>query len=292
MKISMILRTGIFALVAASFVCGVSIPARASGNDGAPAAKRPVPDTGKIVYTNEDLEAKYGKTTPVNEVANSEALSASAQIAASVAPARITARREPLPPEKNPVWYAQQTVALNQQIADIDAQAQRLTDFRTSDVAPGSGTGLILEAPCEGITTDNKIAQLLLQRQEIEAQISDLEDTARRNSLPPGIFEDASAIAQAAEQPPSLTPSQERAALADQLGNLSQELSQTQSVVEAMQEDTTTRRMTLLPPTGYGENMTTDLLERLDARSSALQSQLSNVEDDALRAGIPARDLP
>jgi hypothetical protein len=292
MRGPMFVRTGIFALLASGFVCGVSVPAYASGNDGGTAAKRPAPDTGKIIYTNEDLEAKYGKPTPAGEIANAQALSASAEATTAVAPARKAAPREPLPPEKNPVWYAQQTVALNDQIADIDTQAQRLIAFRTSDTAPGPGTGLILEAPCEGITTDNRIAQLLEQRQETEAQISDLEDTARLNGMPPGIFTNASAIAQAAEQPPQLTPEEERAALADQLEKLTQELAQTQAVVQQMQQGTAAQGMTLLPPNGYGGNMTTDLLERLGAKTDALQSQLSSVEDDALRAGIPARDLP
>ena len=291
MRGPMITRIAMFAFLAGSFAFAASTPARAGGNDVSPAVKRPVPDTGKIIYTNEDLEAKYGKPTPAGEIANAQALTASEQSSVS-APVQSAARRAPLPPEKDPAWYAQQTVALNDQMAEIDAQAQSLIAFRSSDTPPGPGTGLVLDAPCEGITTDNRIAQLLERRREIEAQISDLEDTARSNGLPPGIFTDADAIAQSAQQQPQRTPEQRREALAERLGKLSQELEQTQSVVAGMQQDTAAQGMTLLPPNGNGGNMTTDLLERLAAKSSALQSQLSNVADDALRAGVPARDLP
>lgn len=292
MKIPILFRTGIFALLAAGLVGGFSVRASAAGAGEGAASKRPRPDTEKKVITNDDLEAKYGKPTPASEIRNSQTISAAAQTTAAAQPARRAARREPLPPERNPAWYARQVVSLNDQIAEIDAQAQTLINFRAPGNPPGAGTGLILNAPCEGITTDNRIAQLFARRQEIESQVAALQDTAQRNDMSPGLFDQAAEIAQASEQRPPLTPTRERAALAGRLGQLSDELSETQSVVEGMQEDTAARRMTLLPPTGNGANMTTDLLARLGAQSSALQSEIGSVEDDALRAGLPARDLP
>jgi hypothetical protein len=42
----------------------------------------------------------------------------------------------------------------------------------------------------------------------------------------------------------------------------------------------------LLPPTpGFGGNMTTDLIERLDNRASEIQSALEQTEDTARRIG-------
>lgn len=286
--------SAIFALLAASFVCGVSAPAHAGGTgEGAP-AKQPVPVVEKKVFTNDDLEAKYGKPSVAAEMKNAAAISAIAPAtpAAPVVRPAATARREPLAPEKDPAWYAQQTVSLDDQIASIEAEAQRFIQFRTPGRAPGAGTGLILNAPCEGVGTDNRIAQLLARRQEIESQLGNLEDAARQNDLPAGIFVDAPAIAQASERQPRLTPGQERTALADRVGQLSNELGQTQAEVDGMVADTAARRMTLLRPNGFGGNMTTDLLQRLGNQSSLLQSQLNSVSDDALRAGVPARDLP
>jgi hypothetical protein len=286
--------SAIFALLAASIVCGASIPAYAGGAGESAAAKQPVPDREKKVFTNDDLEAKFGKPSVAGEMKNAAAVSAStsATPAAPAAPSVRSARREPLEPEKDPAWYALQTVSLGDEIASIDAEASRYIQFRAPGNTPRAGTGLVLNAPCEGLSTDNRIAQLLARRQELEAQIANLQDTARRNDLAPGIFVDAATIAQASQQRTRLTPAQERAALADRADQLSVELSQTQAEVSGMEADTAARRMTLLRPNGYGGNFTTDLLQRLATQSSLLQNRINSVADDALRAGVPARDLP
>lgn len=290
MRIPIIFRAAIFALFAASFIGDVPTPALAGGSGEGAASAKPRPDTERKVITNDDIEAKYGKPTPAGEIKNSQAVPASGQTAPAAQSAPSAARRTAIPPEKDPVWYAQQTVSLNDELANIDSEAEELEQFRATGT--GVATGLILNAPCEGVSTDNRIAQLLERRSEIEAQVADLEDTARRNDLPPGIFEHASAIAEAAEERPRLTPAQEREALARRLDDLADALAQTQSVVEGMQEYTASQHMTLLPPSGDGGNFTTDLLERLAAQSNTLQSEISRTEDAALSAGIPARDLP
>src|SRR5271169_4076372 len=150
MKTSMLFRTGIFALLAAGLAGGISIPANAAGAGEGAASKRPVPDTGKVTYTNEDFEAKYGKPTTAGEIKNTQAISAAAQSTPAALPARSAARREPLPPEKNPAWYARQVASFNEEIASIESEAQRLIGFRSPGNTPGAGTGLILNAPCEG----------------------------------------------------------------------------------------------------------------------------------------------
>jgi hypothetical protein len=284
----------IFVLLAASVFCGHPILTYASGGAEGSAAKQPVPDREKKVFTNDDLEAKYGKPSVASEVKISRAVSAStAGTPAATAARRSTGvRREKLDPERDPRWYAQRAVSFNDEIASIDNEAQRLLRIRAPGNTPRAGTGLILNAPCEGLTTDNRIAQLLSRRQEIEAQMADLEDTARRNEMPPGLFVEGPVIAQASTALGPLTAAQQRAALADRLAELSDELEQTQAVVADMAADTAARRMTLLRPNGYGANMTTDLLQRLGAQSNTLESELGNAADEALRAGIPARDLP
>jgi hypothetical protein len=290
MRMPMFFCAGVLAFAAVTLVGGGSAPAYAGGSREGVASNHHLPDIEKKVITNEDLEAKYGKPSLASEVQSSQAISAAEQTAPAAA--GTIARREPLSPEKDPRWYAQQVVSLNDEIARIDAETEPLIAFRAPGNTPGAGTGLIMNAPCQGITTDNRIAQLLSQRSDIEAQISDLEDTARRNGMPPGIFVHADEIVQASFQQPRLTPVQERAALKDRLGELSMDLTETQSVVVGMQDEMAARRMTLLPPTGDGGNLTTDLLQRLAARSNALQNEISSMEDTALSVGIPARDLP
>jgi hypothetical protein len=287
----------IYILFAAALICGNPMPTSASGAGESAAAKQPTPDREKKVFTNDDLEAMYGKPSVAGEMENSEAMAGSSEATQSKpgAPAdRRTsiARRETLAPEKDPQWYARQTVAMSDEIASIDSEAQRLIQFRTPGNTPRAGTGLILNAPCEGLTTDNRIAQLLARRQEIEEQMAALQDTARMNGMAPGVFVDASAIVAASDRTPPLTAARRRAALAERVGQLSDQLEETQAVVADMAADTAARNMTLLRPNGYGGNFTTDLLQRLDVRSNNLQDEIINVSDEALREGIPARDLP
>jgi hypothetical protein len=277
-------------LLAANTICGNLISAYASGGAEASVGRQPVPDREKKVFTNDDLELKYGKPSAASEIKSSQTISAITEATAVRSASRM--RREALAPERDRQWYAQQNASFNDEIARIDSEAQRLLQFRASGNTPRAGTGLILNAPCRGLTTDNRIAQLRARRQEIEAQLADLEDTARRNDMPPGLFVEGSAIAQASSGSAAPTAAEQRAALADRVAELSDELEQTQGVVRDMEADTQARRMTLLRPNGYGANMTTDLLERLAAQSNTLRSELSKVTEEALRAGIPARDLP
>ena len=282
----------VIVLLAASVFCAKPIPTYASDGPEASAAKQPVPAREKKVITNDDLEAKYGKRSVSSEMKSSRTISASAEPAAAAVTPKHSLRRDRFAPEKDPQWYARQTVSLSDEISNIDTQAQLLLQFRVPGNTPRAGTGLILNAPCEGITTDNRIAQLLARRHEIEEQMSELEDTARRNDMPPGLFVEAPAIAASSSQATPLTPAQQTAALAEKLGQLTDQLSETQEEVAYMATDTAARRMTLIRPNGYGANMTTDLLARLGAQSATLESEINSVADEALRAGIPARDLP
>jgi len=280
-------RLGVTLLVAAS-VGFVATPARAGG-DGAAAGGLPAVE--KKVFTNDDLEAKYGKPPVTAETKAAQTVAAAAPAKQAPAPSgRAAAAR--IPREKNPVWYAEQSVAMSDELAAIDVESQRLILFRAPGNTPRAGTGMILSAPCEGISTDNRIAQLAQRRQEIQLQMDDLEDMGRRNGMPPGIFRDADAIAAAAQPQIRLTLAQQRASLLDRVDELSAELAQTEGVVGAMQADTAARRMTLLRSPGYGGNPTTDLLDRLDAHSNALQNEMARITDQALSSGIPARDLP
>jgi hypothetical protein len=67
---------------------------------------------------------------------------------------------------------------------------------------------------------------------------------------------------------------------------LADELSATQEQLAAMSEQAAALGANLLPPTpGYGGNMTTDLIERLDNRANEIQSALEQTEDAARQVG-------
>jgi hypothetical protein len=276
---------------------GLALPMAAlaaGGNSNAAAAPKPAPAAKpdvqqKKVWTNDDVERlnpAFDASAPRNNAA------ASAQPVAAVrsalpAPTAV-APSAPLNPEKDPAWYAQQLVPLQDELASIDSREEQLKQFRASG-ATLSTAGLVLNAPCEGITTDNLISQLEARRQEIAQEIDNLGDTARQNGLPPGILADPSRYAPAASQP---TSAEERSSVVDQLRDATEELAQIQDTITDMGDQQAAQRMTLLLPVpGEGGNMTTDLLSRLDSHADALQGEISEAEDAAQALGVPPGDL-
>ena len=270
------------AILLGSVACWLPAPAFAGGL--ARRAPAPRPDVERKVYTNDDLG--WPATTPA-------AASAAPAVATPMAPptaggstgasaANAAEPSEPLNPQQDPRWYAEQQAPLEEELANIESGAGTLREFRATST--GLPTGLVLNAPCRGITTDNLIEQLELRRREIRQRLDELDDLAHRNGLEPGAIAEARALA---EIQPQLTADQQRAALAQAYRERSDELAQIREVIASMQQYAAAQGMRLLTPTpGAGGNMTTDLLQRLDARASALQSQLSTVEDDARRAGF------
>jgi hypothetical protein len=258
---------------------------------GEPAARAtaPRPDVERKVYTNDDL-GWPPTTSAATSTARDEAsaiVPPAASRAAGAAAVNAAAPSERLSPQQDPRWYAEQEAPLEAELANIENRAQALREFRTAST--GLPTGLVLNAPCQGITTDNLIAQLDLRRREVLQQLDDLDDMAHRNGLEPGVIAEARALAEV--QPPP-TVEQQKSALAQAYRERSDELAQTRAVIASMQQYATARGITLLMPTpGAGGNMTTDLLQRLDARANALQSQLTTIEDDARLAGFQPRLL-
>lgn len=267
-------------LATRSFLCPAG-PAFAGGADMTPAPSWPTPTLEKKVFTNDDFP-NWGRPPVSNEVSRSEALNAMTNL--PVAPGGRSAASEPYSPEKDPYWYARQAESLEAELQSLGSRVQQLSHFRQTGT--GLPTGLILDAPCEGITTDNEIAQLNLRRQQIERELDQLGDTARRNDFPPGLLRETAELVQVQEGQISRTPAEEQAALLQKFESFQEELAQVQNVVAGMKQVAAARRMTLLLPTGNGGNMTTDLLARLAARANAIRSDISNVEDDARRAGI------
>jgi hypothetical protein len=271
-------------VLAVLLFCGVAIPVFASGDDKSPAPRSagPTSDREKKVYTNEDIDRMW----PKDSFAVVSAPQAQVQPDGS-APDGTTLTTQPVSPEKDPLWYAKQVVVLEAELNRIANKEERSLEFRTSGstgTLPGVHIGLRLNAPCEGITTDNEIAQLDLRRQEIEEQLAGLEDTAQQNDLPPGIIRDAPVILEAAQTP--LTPDEERRALAERQALLIDQLNATQDELSYMSDQAAAIGANLQPPTpGFGGNMTTDLIERLDNRANQIETALDQTEDAARRIG-------
>jgi hypothetical protein len=279
-------------LASASFavvlLSGTSIPAFASGDDKSPApssaaAKNaaPAPDREKKVYTNDDIDRMWPK--PKLSVVSTSRMPI--QVAATRRAKSVA--NQPLTPEKDPLWYAQQVAALEAELGQIATREESLREFRTSrstDALPGMRVGLQLNAPCDGITTDNEISNLGQRRAEIEQQIAALADTAQQNDMPPAIIRDAPEILAAAQTP--LTPAEKRLLLAERQARLADELNATRDELTGMSEQATALGANLQPPTpGFGGNITTDLIERLDNRANEVREALDQTEDAARQSG-------
>ena len=292
-------------LISAGLIFALAVPAMAGDattkdkdkDSVATSAPRPKPAAEKKIYTNEDLEAlaaRYGAST----VGQAAPQALSAPLAARPIPAQSIAQRTAivtLPPEKDPARYARDYAALEAAIDAIDSEVAQLRNFRASDAAPGAETpgvtvGLDIYAPCNGISTDNKIANLLQQRAALELEISNLEDTAQANGIRLGQLLSAASAAESGAAAPSASPAVAQAELAQIETRLATIQGEQNSFQQAAANSNAP--FTIAPETKFGGTYQSSYLKRLDNQSSALQSQLSAVEDEARRSGVPPATLP
>jgi hypothetical protein len=304
------------AVLAAALSCVLAAPAFALGDDKlaapssapaasavptaaptAPAAKAARPDREKKVYTNDDIDQMWPKAQAA--ASDSQSYPASAYTPPATRRSAADSRpvslggvaSAPASRENDPVWYAAQVESLYAELEKISAREASLRDFRETGSDAGVTVGLQFGAPCEGITTDNAIQQLAARRQEIEQQISDLQDAAAQNGMPPAVVQDPSEILQAARKP--LSAGQERAALMERQSELIGKLDGVQNQLADMSSQAAAQGIVLLPPTPqWGGNLTTNRIQSLDERANQLQNALGENEDAARQAGLAPSELP
>jgi hypothetical protein len=271
---------------------GVAAPiATLAGNGPAKPAASPKPDVQKKVWTNDDVERlnpAFVETAGKRTIVESAGPSTVVVTPTGVRPAPVVvAVAVPREQQQDPAWYGQQVTELQAELAVVESREEQLQNFRNT--ATGLPTGLMLNAPTGGITTDNLIANLDAQRQEIRAQLDALGDLARSNGLPPGILVEGRGLVQPAAQP---TAAEERTAATSLAEAAAERLAGVQATVASMQDQAASLNATLQPPTpGFGGNPTTDLLERLDAQSAVLQGVIDSADDAARSLGVPPGDL-
>ena len=273
----MITRTAILSISLTVLIASFSAPKLCAANNAparAPepsplvaaaraASAKPRPDSSKI-YTNDDLNW----SAPV--------------IAAQTSEDQTVATPPVLSAEKDPQWYAQQVGVLQAELDAVQAQATQLRLYRANKT--DLPTGLVIHAPVEGITTDDLIARLDARAAELTQRLDDLSDLARVNGLPPGVVNQAPTL----QETPLATP---EAIIAD-YQEASDQLAQTQALQSSMQQDAEERHISLLPSNpANGGNLTTDLMDRLNARATALQQSLDNTEDAARAQNLAPGDL-
>lgn len=233
-----------FAACCAIAICAAPQIAKAGGTTAPASSPQPRPDRAIKVWTNDDLPmlGPPFEAAPVATVPSS----------AANPPVEVVFRgpSKPLTPGQDPAWYAAQLSSLEGELAAVATEEQRLREFRAT--SKGLPTGLNVVAPCEGITTDNLIAQLDARRQEIEQQMDALGDTARGNGMEPGILEEGRGRVAVTT---SLTAGQQQAAMLNRYRDLSEELAQTHEALAATQADAAAGGITLLQPSAaWGGN--------------------------------------
>jgi hypothetical protein len=301
------------AILAAALSCVLAAPAFALGDDkpvasatasaatapatapaSAPVGKAARPDRDKKVYTNDDIDRMWPKPQAATSDAQISAASSFTPSSArrSVVVSRVaSATTAPPSRENDPAWYAAQVESLYAELERLSSREASLSDYRATGSDAGVTIGLQFGAPCEGITTDNAIQQLAIRKQEIEQQISDLQDAAEQNGMPPAVIQDPSEVLQAARKP--LSPGQERATLLQRQSDLIGQLDGVQNQLADMASQAAAQGIVLLPPTPqWGGNLTTGRIQSLDNRASQIQNALAENEDAARQAGVAASALP
>jgi hypothetical protein len=276
-------RFSILALGAMLAVGAAAPPATLAGGPPAKAAAKP--DEQKKVWTNEDvarLNPDYveGTGNSATVIAVVPPTFVVTPEGAKQAPLVIAA---PIAPEQDPAWYGRQLASWQMQLAAVEAREEQLRNFRAT--SSGLPTGLVLDGPVEGITTDNLIANLDSERHDILAQIDALEDMARSNGIAPGAL--------VAPEGPQPTVGEQRAALLQTVQGAHARLEGIQLTKAMMQQQAADLHATLQTPTpGWGGNMTTDLLERLNSQAASLATTVANANDAARSLGVAPDDLP
>jgi hypothetical protein len=279
----------LLAAIAVSLI--LATPARTfAGGAADPAASSqpaPKPDSAKKIWTNDDFPAAAPVFEQIPDSEAPRAARVTSRQAAAVA-LQTSAASRPSNPEQDPQWYAQQASSLESELAAVESREDELRNFRATST--GLPTGLNIYAPCEGVGTDNLIAQLEAARQDLQQQLNSLEDTVQRNGLPPGILVEGRGRVQIEDQ---TTPEEQRAELGAGLRERAKELEETQATLAAMRAQASDAGAALQQPTpGFGGNLTTNLVEQLNNRANDLQNEMASVEDEARHAGIDPSQLP
>lgn len=268
-----VIAIGLFAAIPATVFGG--------GPVGVAASPRPKPDVEKKVWTNDDFRA--------TRAANSNERAVAALVTESPAEEAETSAVAPVNPEQDPRFYILRMASLENELAGVENEEQRLQNFRATSA--GIQTGLQIYAPCEGVSTDNLIAQLDARRRDILGQMDAVSDTARRNGMPPGILRDAGERASELETP--LTADERKDRIEKQARDLALDLHQTRAIQQASYAQAQSQGIALSQPAANaGGNMTTNMLQDLDRRAQALQSAIGEVEDQARQQGIAPGLLP
>ena len=153
------------------------------------AAKKPRPAQAtqnpskiKKVWTNEDLEQLRNR--PLISIVGQETTQVTAQ--APAAPVEVFPVYESR--LDDPEWYRTKATelqgALDDAMAALQQQVAALAQVKDRNTAPG----VALDKPSVGVTPDAALALLQAQVDDMQMQLDELSDLARRHDIHPGVL--------------------------------------------------------------------------------------------------------
>lgn len=155
----------LIAVLAAAMAAGVAAPNAVEAPAPASAAK---PAVDRVVWTNDDLEQRFGPSRPELFVPE---------------PAEPARRRYVR--EEDPAWYRARLAPLEEELALLQARAARIREFLAAP-RDFASPGLVLRQRPMRLSPENELTLLAARRAELTARISAIQDEARRHWLPPG----------------------------------------------------------------------------------------------------------
>lgn len=143
--------------------------------DSAKQVQAPVPEKKpKKVWTNDDLDGISAHVSVVGNPANSAAGKNSSNASGNRGQSAARAAD----------YFRSQLMPLHNQLKAIDKELGHLRNFKAENTIPSEG--IVRQTCCSTISIADQIGQLEAKRKNVQAQIDDLEDQARKMGIEPG----------------------------------------------------------------------------------------------------------
>lgn len=132
------------------------------------------------IWTNDDIPL-LRQSAPISIIGKRSAVQANVR----EAPSTEAAAAQPYVKELDPRWYAEQRQALQAQIDADQEQIREVQEIRQTGDGITGAIPLDKEAP--GLSPEATVEILQDEVAQLEAQIDDLQDLARRNGMDPAV---------------------------------------------------------------------------------------------------------
>lgn len=133
------------------------------------------------IWTNDDIPL-LRQLAPISIIGDRSSVQASVREALST---EAAAANQPYVKELDPRWYAEQRQTLQAQIDADQEQIRQVQQIRQT--GDGITNAIPLDTEAAGLTPEATVEILQEQVAQLEAQIDDLQDLARRNGIEPAV---------------------------------------------------------------------------------------------------------